>query len=142
MWCPECKTVGLLEKQVPESEVHVNLCPECKGCWFDEKELEKLLPLAIRDLKIPASADKIERFCPNCVLEMLYAFQYPQTDVTVDACRKCRGLWLDGGEARRIHDARAALGDDLQEVDDRPETGPVVRFFARLWDFACRYGQA
>ncbi len=70
------------------------------------------------------------------------AFHYPQTVATVDMCRDCRGIWLDGGELKEIRTVREALRrkNALEEWAPVPGLkGTLLRFIqvalARLTKF-------
>ena len=39
--------------------------------------------------------------CPSCSISMV-AIDYDDTEVEVDFCTSCRGVWLDGGELEKI----------------------------------------
>jgi len=105
MRCPACRTHSLVERRVENRNVALDLCPDCKGIWFDAGELAALLPVAARRLCVPRDAAPSDRACPRCS-SPLRAFHYPGTQVTVDLCGKCGGLWLDAGEAAAIRAAR------------------------------------
>ena len=57
--------------------------------------------------------------CPNCQSRLV---ELERSDVMIDACPECRGVWLDRGELDRILDRerRAAAGvrDDDQDFFD------------------------
>jgi hypothetical protein len=107
MQCPKCKESQLVAKRVTKAGIEVNICPACHGAWFDAGELESVTSAAVRQVPLPPAARAGLRACPRCEAPMFY-FNYPQTLVTVDMCRKCRGLWLDGDELRKIITARQA----------------------------------
>ena len=109
MLCPKCRNMGLKEARVTSSSVKVDCCPECKGVWFDAGELNAVLSVASKELKVPPSAKKsVVHSCPQCH-SALYRFQYPQTYVKIEMCKKCGGLWLDAGEFNEIKAVREAL---------------------------------
>ena len=75
--------------------------------------------------------------CPNCHSNLV---ELERSDVLIDACPKCRGVWLDRGELDRILDRerRAASGvvdddqDFLRELGgQRSRTAPPVRTIER-----------
>jgi Zn-finger nucleic acid-binding protein len=106
--CPRCKQNVLTERSFRDSGVKLDVCPKCKGVWFDRRELERVLDVADRHLDVPADAMEGTRPCPRCELP-LYRFPYPQTRVHIDMCKKCRGLWLDHSEFKEIQRTREAL---------------------------------
>ena len=54
--------------------------------------------------------------CPSCGGELV---ELDRADVRVDACRRCRGVWLDRGELDRVveHERKVvgAVDDDEQD---------------------------
>jgi len=108
MDCPECAPIHLLPRGVKDQRVVVDLCPSCRGVWFEAGELAAVLGVAAKGLEAPPDATQGSRLCPACG-KPLFGFAYPQTMVRVDMCRKCGGLWLDAGEYRDIKDARELL---------------------------------
>ena len=133
MHCPKCRKESLREIQVGEVKTRVDHCRTCGGIWFDQRELETIMTVAVKDLVVPSGAVETDRMCPRD-FEAMYAFKYPQTEVTVDLCRKCSGLWLDGGELTEIKKVRAQLAG-CGELDRRaPETG-LVGGLGRLFEW-------
>jgi Zn-finger nucleic acid-binding protein len=96
--------------------VELDYCPKCMGVWFDDKELQELLPSAAENLKIPRKAVKLKISCPRCE-KFLYSFHYPNTTVTVEMCKKCKGLWLDCAEFQQIRIEReySASTEELEK---------------------------
>ena len=130
MICPKCQGVKLIERRVKGKDFTVEYCLTCKGVWFDRDELEEVMPAVIKELEIPANAlKKVKRLCPKCK-KALYEFDYPQTYVTIDMCKKCRGLWLDAGEFKEIRAVRNSLqmSGELKQYDDVPGVrGALIR---------------
>ena len=62
--------------------------------------------------------------CPNCQSRLV---ELERSDVMIDACPECRGVWLDRGELDRILDRerRAASGirDDDEDFFDEMSGG-------------------
>jgi Zn-finger nucleic acid-binding protein len=102
MKCPKCKNSDLRENKVKGHNTRVDLCPDCKGIWFDRNELESILKLSVKAKKIPSRARKQPFDCPKC-RKPLYAFSYPHTMVIVDMCPQCAGIWLDANEFKEIN---------------------------------------
>jgi Zn-finger nucleic acid-binding protein len=101
MNCPNCAKSELTELKVKGQQIRLDVCSGCKGLWFDRKELETLLKISVKRLKIPSDARKQSRYCPRCQ-RPLYAFCYPLTMVIVDMCAHCEGIWLDANEFKEI----------------------------------------
>ncbi len=106
--CPKCEKEL---KEIPFEGVKVDSCSSCKGYWFekdefrkakDEKE-EKLswmdIDLWENDEKFRISKDKLH--CPDCSVP-LYEVNYGDSNVKVDVCNLCEGIWLDEGEFKKI----------------------------------------
>jgi Zn-finger nucleic acid-binding protein len=111
----------------------VDQCRSCGGIWFDRKELEVIMDLAARDMTIPATAEETRRTCPRD-FEKLLTFRYPQTEVMIDMCRRCDGLWLDGGELTEIRKIRSQLDEHGELKNTVPATG-IVGGLERLLDW-------
>jgi len=101
MKCPKCTKSGLNELKVKGRAIRLDVCPGCKGLWFDRKELETLLDISVKRIKFPPDAIKQSNHCPACK-KPLYAFCYPSTMVIVDMCAHCEGIWLDANEFKEI----------------------------------------
>jgi Zn-finger nucleic acid-binding protein len=101
MKCPKCTQPELVELKVKDRATRLDVCPGCKGLWFDRKELETLLSISVKQIKIPSDAKKQSNLCPRCQ-KPLYAFCYPCTMVIVDMCAHCEGIWLDADEFKEI----------------------------------------
>jgi len=114
MKCPSCFN-KLVETKT--GQVFVDLCTLCKGIWFDSGEFldvvrslfaEKTIedkPPALEAKGAPvaakSAADK-EKFCPRCDNRLSkYNYAY-DSNVILDRCPKCQGIWADGGEVRQI----------------------------------------
>jgi len=133
MDCPKCK-VALAARQAEGQPVEVDDCPECEGIWFDKKELEKLMPVARKKLDLHWKAEHKDYLCPRCQVE-LFEFKYPQTEVHIDMCKKCRGVWLDGGEFDAIQEARQKMREIGRLTDDDPHqtfSGSMKQFMVEF----------
>ena len=119
MYCPKCKTVSLKKGKPKNSRLTIDYCSKCKGIWFDEMELEQIASKAIKDLSVPRGVAKSPRLCPKC-RKHLYEFNYPQTYVIIDMCKKCKGLWLDAKELKEIQAIRKSLKASVK-AEEYPE---------------------
>jgi len=147
MICPECKKIALIEKKVKGRDFTVDRCPQCNGTWFDKSEVVKVSSVAVTDLSVPDDADVEQILCPVC-RKPLYGFYYPGTYVTIDMCKKCKGLWLDAEELKEIitvrkfhkvegHDAQIDAQISQQaEQDDLDSIGGVRGGLLRFIDSA------
>jgi len=116
MQCPKCEDSKLIEKKVKGKSFHLDVCPDCKGMWFDENELAPLLKVPAKNIKVPPMALEQDIFCPKCE-KPLFVFCYPQTMVLIDMCKECEGIWLDAKEFQEIQSVR-----NLLKKPEPPET--------------------
>jgi Zn-finger nucleic acid-binding protein len=120
MKCPRC------EAQLGSTEVEgieIEECASCGGTWFEEEELRKAKDHADADLVWMDFEiwDHPERFdvslkpvrCPRCNIDMA-AVEYDTTEIEIDYCLRCQGIWLDPGEFEKII---AALEEELKGKD-------------------------
>ena len=106
--CPVCDVPLEPRKDV---SVTVDVCPAGHGAWYERDELRQAKDAADRDVRwldtdlwsdaAQASAEPSARRCPGC-RSRLVQVAYGDTDVQVDACPSCEGVWLDTGEFERI----------------------------------------
>ena len=108
MNCPKCSDSTLTEKKVKGMDVILDLCPGCKGFWFDTNELGAVLQVPVQEVKVPQEAQEQKHLCPKCQIP-LFAFCYPQTMVIIDSCKGCGGIWLDNSEFQEIRNVRKSL---------------------------------
>ena len=84
------------------------MCSSDLGIWFDEQELPALLIHSSKDFKSLAQGkersdlDKISGQCPVDDSDLMRVFSQPDRNVVIDRCPKCLGVWLDGGELKRL----------------------------------------
>lgn len=119
MFCPKCPEKKLKEITTIH-DVKVDCCKLCRGIWFDSGELEEIFTLAARELTVSIDSLKQRYKCPRCD-KPLYSFPYPQTDVMIDMCNECSGLWLDANELTRIQQERIELmksGELSEPIED------------------------
>ncbi|MBZ0166663.1 MAG: zf-TFIIB domain-containing protein [Candidatus Omnitrophica bacterium] len=109
MNCPQCDNAL---QQVEFQGVVIGECPECHGRWFDRGELKKAKDLANEDFgwinfdPFDQDVTKIEDTpegtpCPQCHSEM-HSLPYSNSEVIIDKCAACHGIWLDQNEFEKI----------------------------------------
>ncbi len=108
--CPQCRTSVLAEKTLSDQQTRIDVCPTCRGAWFDARELASVLSVAVDSLELPADAIRTSRICPKCGVP-LSQIDYPETKIEVDVCGQCAGIWLDCGEFRDLNQQRARHQD-------------------------------
>jgi Zn-finger nucleic acid-binding protein len=116
--CPVCQIE--LKPQV-HLGVTIDVCPACAGIWFDEGELARLNQLddeilpridALYQPQVTSYDPPWERLCPDCQ-KPLRPYNYLYTsNIRLDTCEQCGGVWVDNGELEVMHrvlqDARTA----------------------------------
>jgi membrane associated rhomboid family serine protease/Zn-finger nucleic acid-binding protein len=109
--CPRC-TFTLVPQPINGSEI--DFCPRCHGAFIEPGEGGALLgafgdvsswaqlgvarPVGDSPLRCPTGHGKMNAWRVNAP---------DGTDVEVDTCATCRGLWLDNSEAQRLKKAGA-----------------------------------
>jgi len=115
MKCP--KDENELIKELYEDCVEVDKCPKCQGIWLDEGELEiieetikndysdelKKQPDYINEaFNMARSLAEEEYTCPICN-NALNKREYGYcSQIIIDVCPSCRGMWLDDKEIQKL----------------------------------------
>ena len=109
MQCPRCSASLRAEKH---QHVEFHICPTCRGIWVSggqfqaltvmvaaEGEVESSVKLTFERRKaLRPSKDNPMRMCPTCdfaMREFNYAYD---SNVFLDRCEQCKGIWLDPNE--------------------------------------------
>jgi len=142
MLCPKCRDQKLERRSVPIRDrsipgpdetvrtLGLDQCPACSGAWFDAGELEKYLDARATSLPkpaqpVPTAAPSGPGKCPQCgvALEQRPAPSNPR--ISVDACARCGGLWLDAGEWEEAGGQGLSFQERMKAVfgDLRPQGG-------------------
>ena len=106
MKCPKCKQIELASHVV--NGIEVEQCPTCRGIWFDEQELPQMLTHSPGDLKPLTKGkdrpdlNKVTGQCPVDESNLMRVLSQKDRNVVLDRCPKCLGVWLDGGEFKRL----------------------------------------
>jgi Zn-finger nucleic acid-binding protein len=102
-----------LTRQRYEDDIDVDQCPECGGIWLDYQELERIQESRQRDYSeqlgqlpdlvgaayaMALARSKPEIQCPGCGGAMERREHGGCSQVMIDVCPQCRGIWLDKGE--------------------------------------------
>jgi Zn-finger nucleic acid-binding protein len=106
-----------LNQQKYEADITVEACPACQGVWLDHGELERIQESSERDYsselqRVPDSVTQAYamarakgaavRDCPSCGRELDRAEYSYCSQILIDVCRHCRGVWLDRGELQAL----------------------------------------
>jgi len=108
MKCPKCKA-DLFTFSI--DGIDLEQCDKCEGIWFSKDELRKVKDKADSDLnwldfEIWKRTDKFkiksQKYnCPDCN-DKLEALDYDNTNIEIDYCKTCEGVWLDKGETEKL----------------------------------------
>jgi Zn-finger nucleic acid-binding protein len=99
-----------------EADVEVDQCSKCEGIWLEKGELERIQEVVLHDYRgelaqIPEDARKAYQAarqkrdplkCPACQSEMTEREHGYCSQIFIDVCRKCQGVWLDKGELQAL----------------------------------------
>jgi Zn-finger nucleic acid-binding protein len=108
--CPRDGTT--LIEQDYHGVFRVDRCPSCQSLWLDRGELERIQQLPTSsDSRLPSDIYSVARAyelarqkaqpriaCPRCSTELVPREYAYCSQVLIDNCPKCDGIWLDGGE--------------------------------------------
>lgn len=110
MKCPKC--LAELEEFYPQ-DASLSRCFFCHGFWFDKNDFKKVIDEYDKDLawmhfdlwreKEKLGAVQGKRLCPRCEKAMV-VLKYANSEVEIDFCATCGGVWLDSGEFTKIVD--------------------------------------
>ncbi len=95
---------------VEYQHIELDFCPDCRGVWFDEGELELMLESAhiggkiLDDIRhLPeAKTEEKPRKCPICHQLMAKNSIGTQPPLLIDSCHRGDGLFFDGGEVQQL----------------------------------------
>ena len=129
MKCP--RDNSKLKSEVYEGDITVDICPSCEGMWLDKGELERIERIRQRDYseelkRIPdlaGNAYKMARqkmlpeiCCPKCG-DKLSNHEYAYcSQIMIDVCPKCLGIWLDRDEIKALEIFFERVQMDTREI--------------------------
>ncbi len=148
--CPRCrKALAAVLLRVGDEQVEIDRCVACHGLFFDPGELDSVLGgiekraeevdhrqlLTLIEQETPTGDFEEVAYvsCPDCG-QLMHRRNFGQrSGVIIDTCRD-HGLWLDGGELRRLirwtqaggrrHDA--AQQAEKQRLEEKLRATPSV----------------
>ena len=118
---------------VEYQHIELDFCPDCRGVWFDEDELELMLESAHLSGKIlddirhlpETNTEEKPRKCPICHQPMAKNSIGTLSPVLIDSCRQGDGLFFDGGE---VHQLVTQLSTNKPDVEN-----PVISFIEEVF---------
>jgi Zn-finger nucleic acid-binding protein len=123
--CPKCKEKALSYFNTSEGVV-VDFCEKCSGIWFDKNELAHYIELSMdipEITRMKKSARKTGLICPRCEGNLEELPFSTKTNILVDRCEKCGGIFFDPGELKHAERASA----EIETLESRMKT--VVKRF-------------
>ncbi len=112
--CPKCAGKLL---HVERGGMTVELCSACRGLWLDPGELTVMLELYRRLDTDAGGASGV--FCLRCSDIEMRELRFPGTEVELDCCPRCQGVWLDDGELHLLRERVAELVGSGEAEDGR-----------------------
>lgn len=119
----------------------------CKGVWFDTfemKRVEKKPAKAAESMNhiFADTGDKVvnrERrsepiMCPRCNVKLKERPYKVKSNILIDFCFKCGGIWLDGGELEEIF-------NNFNEINKRSEKFKNMRMHNTGQVYVAGYGK-
>jgi len=113
MECPSCQHSL---KQYRYRGLLVDICRKCSGIWFDPGEMKTYIEFLQKDgTEIPFARIDLDRrvmtetrvreagkLCPRC-RQAMHKFNYAyNSNIILDRCPQCGGMWADGGEILQV----------------------------------------
>lgn len=131
IFCPKCPSFPLEEKEMHGIKVHV--CEKCGGLWLNKGELNAVAHQIEGDLEYCSTDHFAEdrysgTFCPECPESRLVKVNFVSySDIVMEYCMKCEGLWLDRGELD-------AINTEIDRLKKAPETWEhaIMVFLSKL----------
>ena len=112
MQCPVCEEELALRSY---ADLKLDQCGTCGGVWCDRGELQPMVHALLKTGNIPAKGastlhaarqevdtDDRTKPCPRCQ-QMTESFNFAyDSNIYLNRCLACEGIWLDGGELRQV----------------------------------------
>ncbi len=121
-----------LRHQQYEGEIDIDRCPSCRGVWLDHGELRKAqenlsedhsarlaeIGSAARAYEFARQKAKVPGACPRCGCGLIQEEYAYCSQILVDRCADCLGIWLDAGELQALEaffEQQAELGAGVRQ---------------------------
>ena len=108
MRCPVCQRTL---RAVRTRELEIDVCPGCGGSFFDRGEFKETLDRLLTGGEVPEAPLELghqpvalrqlgerQRPCPHCTTPMAKFNYCYDSNIILDRCERCGGIWADGGE--------------------------------------------
>lgn len=124
MHCPICKShLRIIEA----AHLELDQCPTCHGVWFDQHELRPFIEFVLQNrddvddahydplkgqYSVPGAEEPVYP-CPVCAVDMVKFNYAVDSNVILDRCPECEGLWVEKPEVRDL--ASFILGEPIAD---------------------------
>jgi len=138
--CPTCEKLLDLHKAYG---IAFESCSKCGGLWVHQKELRVLKAKVDEDSwgnlrwmndELAAiertSAIVSNKSCPECAESHLLSTHFGNSNIIIDWCNHCHGVWL---ERHEFEDIVRYLRDELDHLTSREMENKVIEQVKRLW---------
>jgi len=108
MRCPVCQTTL---RPAQSGNLEIDVCPRCGGSFFDRGEFKEVLNQLLTSTEVAeaplelkhgptATRQRAEQFrsCPHCGKPMAKFNYCYDSNIILDRCEQCAGIWADRGE--------------------------------------------
>lgn len=128
--CPKCSDQVMAIDNIEGVQIHS--CEKCKGIWLNKGELNTIVHPIEGDLEY-CSTDHVKEgmisdyACPQCKKIMAKVNFISYSDIKLDYCRKCKGIWLEKGELD-------AINTEIDQLQHEPESWDhkIMVFLSKL----------
>lgn len=110
--CPACGK-EMTKIKAPDNNFCIDICEECGGIYFDNRELEKFdekhenidfITDFLKGKTFKQVSQEQKRICPACGAVMVKNFASTKKEIEIDCCYACGGKFLDFGELDKIRE--------------------------------------
>lgn len=134
MKCPNCGAEALDRRTLGERDaLAVAACPTCRGCWIDRAALDRIehgVWSEVEQLHFTTAETLSGLVCPHCAARLATVNPHDHSDLAIDRCPSCHGLWLDAGELSRLHEMAAQHAADAGGLEQRPDGWSRLRWIS------------
>ncbi|HET6246669.1 MAG TPA: zf-TFIIB domain-containing protein [Tepidisphaeraceae bacterium] len=133
MKCPICKTVALVDSELPQGPASHH-CTQCGGHWVESKRYWAWLESPEAKADLPATAGEVHfavtdsmkaKICPECGHLLSRAKAGHGADFYLDRCSHCGGIWFDAMEWEALR--AKGLHDDVHFVFSKAWQAEIAR---------------
>ena len=130
--CPICSDSILVKHNI--NGTAVDYCEGCGGIWLDKGELNKITHPIDGDIEFcchenPEGAVLTDHLCPLCTngTTLVETAFIEYSDIQIEYCKCCGGIWLKKGELDAINKEIDALKEIPESLDHK-----LMAFLSKL----------